>query len=60
VLAAAQAELERVDAVVRAAEAEPTRPQARKTQGWSTSPSLTAALEYRPERPGHRPLLCRA
>ena len=31
VLAAAQAELETVDAVVRAAEAEPTRPQARKT-----------------------------
>ncbi len=31
VLAAAQAELERVDAVVRAAEAEPTRTQARRT-----------------------------
>jgi AcrR family transcriptional regulator len=31
VLAAAQAELERVDAGVSAAEAEPTRPQARKT-----------------------------
>ena len=63
VLAAAEAELARLEAMVDAAEAEPSRARARKTL---VAGMVDLAVAHRrtvstdPERSGHRPLLFRA